>query len=215
MSSLDDIWQNWIERFPILTKTQGNLEAAYQLLKNALENDHKILVCGNGGSAADSEHIAGDMVKSFLIPRHLLPEELSRIQNGQEPSLATFLTQHLQRGLSVYPLVSQSALSTAIANDVAGDMVFAQQVWAYGKRGDVLWAISTSGNSRNVLLAAVTARAQGMKILGLTGTPSGTLGPLCDEVIAVPEKRVDYIQTLHVAVYHILCEAIERFFFMT
>ncbi|MDA8193380.1 MAG: SIS domain-containing protein [Thermaerobacter sp.] len=207
------IWQNWIGRFPALASSQDRVGQAFNLLCDTFSSGNRLYVCGNGGSAADSEHIAGDLVKAFLKPRPLRDFEVGRLRAQPETDLAEYLAKRLERGLPVYPLVSQTALGTAIANDVAGDMVFAQQIWAYGRDGDLLWAVSTSGESRNVQLAATAAHARGMKVLGMTGKTGGSLGALCDVLLTVPEQRVDYIQTLHVAVYHILCEAVEDHFF--
>lgn len=165
-------------------------------------------MCGNGGSAADSEHIVGELMKGFNSVRPISNNHRSRLIEacGDE---GAFLADHLQRALPTISLVSQSALITAVGNDVAADMIFAQQVYGYGHPGDVLWAMSTSGNSKNVIYAAQVAKAFGLKVIGLTGEDGGRLVRWCDVSICVPRTNTAEIQELCLPVYHTLCHVLE------
>jgi phosphoheptose isomerase len=201
-----------IENYPDLQPLAAEAERACDLLLQCYRGGGKVLVCGNGGSAADSEHLVGEMMKSYLLPR--------RLPAGQRAALAAasasdgaYLADHLQAALPAISLASQVALMTAVANDLGADLVFAQQVLGYGRAGDVLVAISTSGNSRNVLLAAQVARAQGLKTIGFMGRGGGQLRGLCDVAICVPHDRTAVVQERHLALYHALCGALERSLF--
>ena len=172
----------------------------------------KLLVCGNGGSAADAEHIVGEMMKGFCLPRRLSDDDKARLASvaGDDTEL---LATKLQYGLAALSLVSHSALITATANDQDGQLIFAQQVWGIGQAGDVLLAISTSGNSQNVLLAAKVARAKNILVVGLTGASGGRLAEICDIAIQVPSDQVAEIQEMHLPIYHHICASIEAHFF--
>ena len=172
----------------------------------------KLLVCGNGGSAADAEHIVGEMMKGFCLPRRLSDDDKARLASvaGDDTEL---LTTKLQYGLAALSLVSHSALITATANDQDGQLIFAQQVWGIGQAGDVLLAISTSGNSQNVLLAAKAARAKNMLVVGLTGASGGRLAEMCDIAVKVPSDQVAKIQEMHLPIYHHICASVEAHFF--
>ncbi len=176
------------------------------------ERDCKLLVCGNGGSAADAEHIVGEMMKGFCLPRCLSDTDKAQLASvaGDDAEL---LGTKLQYGLAALSLVSHSALLTATANDQDGQLIFAQQVWGLGQTGDILLAISTSGYSQNVLLAAKTARAKNMLVIGLTGATGGKLAGLCDIVISVPSDNVAQIQEMHLPIYHHICASVEAHFF--
>ena len=176
------------------------------------ERDGKLLVCGNGGSAADAEHIVGEMMKGFCLPRGLSDTDKTQLAfvAGDDADL---LGTKLQYGLAALSLVSHSALITATANDQDGQLIFAQQVWGLGQAGDILLAISTSGNSQNVLLAAKTARAKNMLVIGLTGATGGKLTGLCDIAITVPSDNVAQIQEMHLPIYHHICASVEAHFF--
>ena len=177
-------------------------------------HDHKLLIAGNGGSAADSEHIAGELMKRFKTPRPIsqdIASKLIEIDGTRGPSLA----KNLERSLMAIPLVAHEALSTAYINDVDGYGVFAQQLLGFGRPGDVFLGISTSGNSQNVMNAAVVARAIDMPIIGLTGRNGGELGRFADVSIKVPEDETYMIQELHLPVYHCLCLMLEDRFFGT
>jgi D-sedoheptulose 7-phosphate isomerase len=171
-----------------------------------------LLVCGNGGSAADAEHIVGEMMKGFCLHRRLSNNDKARLASvaGDDTEL---LATKLQYGLAALSLVSHSALITATANDQDGQLIFAQQVWGIGLAGDVLLAISTSGNSQNVLLAAKVARAKNILVVGLTGASGGRLAEICDIAIKVPSDQVAEIQEMHLPIYHHICASVEAHFF--
>ena len=176
------------------------------------ESDGKLLVCGNGGSAADAEHIVGEMMKGFCLPRCLSDTDKAQLASvaGDDTEL---LSTKLQYGLAALSLVSHLALMTATTNDQDGQLIFAQQVWGLGQAGDILLAISTSGNSQNVLLAAKTARAKNMLVVGLTGATGGKLAGLCDIMISVPSDNMAQIQEMHRPIYHHICASVEEHFF--
>lgn len=210
VAAVQRAFDDLVRRYPDLQASQEDFFAAFALLRDALARGHKVLVCGNGGSASDAEHIAGELGKSMNLPRPIGAEERERLLRFTDPETARYLAEHLERGWPVWPLVSQGALVTAIANDAAGDMIFAQQVQAYGARGDVLWAISTSGRSRNVLLAAVTARALGMDVIAMTGPRGGPLAEVSTVSLRVGGPSVQEAQERHLPVYHALCAALEQ-----
>lgn len=201
-----------IERYPQLECVKQNIIDAYLLMEECYENGGKLLVAGNGGSAADSEHIAGELMKRFKIPRPVSNEyaqKLIEIDSKRGPSLA----KNLERSLMAIPLVAHEALTTAYINDVDGLGVFAQQLMGFGRKGDVFLGISTSGNSKNVMNATVVARASGIKVIGLTGISGGELTEVADVAIKVPETETYMIQELHLPVYHCLCLMLEDRFF--
>ena len=201
-----------IERYPNLEKCKEDIEKAYLILEECYVNDHKLLIAGNGGSAADSEHIAGELMKRFKKPRpvpHNFAEKLKAIDSIRGENLS----KNLERGLMAIPLVVHEALSTAYINDVDGLGVFAQQLYGFGRLGDVFLGISTSGNSKNVMSATVVARALGIKVIGLTGAKGGELASVADVAIKVPETETYMIQELHLPVYHCLCLMLEDRFF--
>jgi len=197
--------------YPVLQSVSDSIEAAFILLCNSLRADGTVLVCGNGGSAADSEHIAGEMLKGFLSHRPLpAVEKAALCAQGDDGAL---LAECLQQGLRCIALTGHPALTTAVANDTAAEVIFAQQVNALGRPGDVLLGISTSGNARNVILAAKTARARAMSVVALTGESGGALRDIADIVISVPETVTHKVQELHLPVYHTLCAMLECEFF--
>jgi D-sedoheptulose 7-phosphate isomerase len=199
---LDDLYT----RHPALAPLRSAMSAALARLTAVLTTGHSVLVCGNGGSAADSEHIAGELAKACGLPRPLPADLAGRLRAAGDDG---YLAARLQGGLPVLPLVSQAALMTAIVNDLAGDLVFAQQVIAYGRPGDLLWGLSTSGSSASVVHALRVARALGLHTLGFTGTRSGPMSPLCDVLVAAPGATTPEIQDGHRPLYHALCLAIE------
>lgn len=201
-----------IERYPVLQVCVNEIEAAYLILEKCYENDKKLLIAGNGGSAADSEHIAGELMKKFKTPRFVsvdFAKKLKEIDLVRGENLA----KNLERGLMAIPLVAHEALSTAYINDVDGLGVFAQQLYVFGRPGDVFLGISTSGKSKNVMSATVVARALGIKVIGLTGAKGGELAEVADVTIKVPENETYMIQELHLPVYHCLCLMLEDRFF--
>lgn len=201
-----------IERYPILKVCEQSIIDAYFVMEECYVNDGKLLIAGNGGSAADSEHIAGELMKRFKIPRPVTPEFAEKLKSI-DPVRGENLAQNLERGLMAIPLVAHEALSTAYINDVDGLGVFAQQLFGFGRPGDVFLGISTSGNSKNVMSATVAARAIGLKVIGLTGAKGGELAQVADVVIKVPETETYMIQELHLPVYHCLCLMLEDRFF--
>ena len=201
-----------IERYPLLKVCEQSIIDAYLVLEECYVNDGKLLIAGNGGSAADSEHIVGELMKRFKIPRPVTPEFAEKMKSI-DPVRGENLACTLERGLMAIPLVAHEALSTAYINDVDGQNVFAQQLFGFGRQGDVFLAISTSGNSKNVISATVVARAIGMKVIGLTGSKGGELAEIADVVIKVPATETYMIQELHLPVYHCLCLMLENRFF--
>lgn len=201
-----------ISRYPQLSACREDIERAYVVLEECYEKDHKLLIAGNGGSAADSEHIAGELMKSFKIPRPVsdqFAEKLKSIDIERGVDLA----KKLEQGLMAIPLVAHEALTTAYINDVDAQGVFAQQLYGFGRHGDVFLGISTTGNSKNIINATVVARALNIKIIGLTGAEGGELALVSDVVIKVPETETYMIQELHIPVYHCLCLMLEDRFF--
>ena len=201
-----------LQRYPVLQPCKESIVETVETLIQAYRQEKKLLVCGNGGSAADSLHIVGELMKGFVLPR-TLPEDFQQKLRDTAPDSAEYLIRNLQGALPAVSLVSETALSTAYANDQAPDLAFAQQVMGQGKTGDILLAISTSGNSANVLYAAQVAKAIGIRVVGLTGVGGGKLKNWSDVLIAVPEKETYRIQELHLPVYHAVCLALEEEFF--
>ena len=200
------------ERYPALQACERDLRAAFDLLAATFRADKKLLVCGNGGSAADSEHLVAELMKGFLKRRPLSAEDTAKLE-ASAGSVGKELAGHLQGTLAAIALPSQMSLLTATANDNNFDLTFAQQVYGLGRAGDVLLAISTSGKSRNVCYAAIVAKAFGLKSIALTGKSGGDLAPLVDIAIKVPSDDVVEIQELHLPVYHWLSTELEALFF--
>lgn len=201
-----------IQRYPALALCKDDILTAYTTLCEAYTKECKLLVCGNGGSASDCEHIVGELMKEFKLKREVYKEQAANMKLIDE-QLGSVLANHLQGALPAITLTSHSSLTTAFMNDSQPELVFAQQVNGYGKAGDVLLGISTSGNSMNVLYAAVTAKAKGLKVIGLTGQNDSRLKSLSDVCIQVPETETYKIQELHLPVYHCLCMMLEEHFF--
>ena len=201
-----------IERYSLLELCKKEIIDAYLIMEECYKHDGKLLIAGNGGSAADSEHIAGELMKRFKISRPVTAELAERIRaidsiRGEE------LVRNLERGLMAIPLVAHEALTTAYINDVDGLGVFAQQLLGFGRQGDVFLGISTSGNSRNILYATVVAKALGIKVIGLTGCNGGELARVSDVAVKVPQTETYMIQELHLPVYHCWCLMLEDKFF--
>lgn len=201
-----------IERYPVLKVCEQSIIDAYLVMEECYVNDGKLLIAGNGGSAADSEHIAGELMKGFKTTRPVTSEFVEKLKSI-DPVRGENLAHNLERGLMAIPLVVHKALLTAYINDVDGLGVFAQQLFGFGRPGDVFLGISTSGNSKNVMNATVVARAIGLKVIGLTGAKGGELADVADVVIKVPETETYMIQELHLPVYHCLCLMLEDKFF--
>ncbi len=203
-----------LARYPVLQSVRAEIEAAFCLLESCYESGGKLLIAGNGGSCADSGHIVGELMKGFCKPRHVSPALADALCKA-DPVRGAALANALQGALPAIALTEHAALNTAFMNDVkdGADMAFAQQINGYGQTGDVFLGITTSGNSRNVLYAAVTARARGLKVIGLTGNGGGALKELADVTICVPSSETYQIQELHLPVYHCLCLMLEERFF--
>ncbi len=201
-----------IGRYPQLSTARESIIEAYLVMEKCYKNDGKLLAAGNGGSAADSEHIAGELMKRFKRPRPVEPsfaEKLIAVDCVRGPVLA----QNLEKSLTAIPLVAHESLTTAYINDVDGYGVFAQQLYGFGRPGDVFLGISTSGNSQNILNAAVVAKAMDIKVIGLTGADGGELAGLADVVVKAPETETYKIQELHLPIYHCWCLMLENKFF--
>lgn len=203
-----------IRRYPILSVCREDIAKAYDILETCFAGGNKLLVAGNGGSCADAEHIVGELMKGFKLPRRSTDEFAEKLR-AVDPVRGEELAEKLQGGLPAIALSGHQGLNTAYINDVenGGLLMYAQQVNGYGKAGDVFLGISTSGNSKNVMYAAVVARAKGMKVLGLTGSKGGQLSEIADVAIKVPETETYMIQELHLPVYHALCLMLEEKFF--
>lgn len=204
--------EHLIERYPCLDVCKKDIEKAYLLLQKTYDNNGKLLIAGNGGSAADSEHIAGELMKRFKVTRPVnqdLAEKLMKI----DPERGERLVKNLEMPLRAVPLTSHIALTTAYMNDADAAGVFAQQMLGFGNEGDVFLAISTSGNSENIISACVVAKALGIKIISLTGEKESKLSQVSDICIRVPETETYKIQELHLPVYHTLCLMLESNYF--
>lgn len=201
-----------ITRYPKLASIRQKIEDAYEVMEECYRNGGKILIAGNGGSAADSEHMAGELMKRFKIPRPVEDDFAERMK-AIDPVRGVELAKNLERSLMAIPLVAHEALTTAYINDVDGLGVFAQQLYGFGRPGDVFIGISTSGNSKNVMNATVVARALGIKVIGLTGAAGGELAGVSDVAVKAPETETYMIQELHLPIYHCWCLMLEDAFF--
>lgn len=201
-----------LERYPILQPCERELTAAFDLLEAAYRNGNKLLVCGNGGSAADSDHMVGELMKGFLKRRPIPAAHVAQLE-AAGGAAGRNIADRLQGTLAAVSLPSQMSLVTAIGNDTNYEMIFAQQVYGLGRPGDVLLGISTSGKSANICHAVVVAKAFGLKSIALTGRSGGELAPLADIAIRVPSDDVAEIQELHLPVYHWVSTELEKTFF--
>lgn len=201
-----------VGRYPVLDAVKGQILAAYEMMAACYEHGGKLLIAGNGGSCADAEHIVGELMKGF-VKRRALPEALCARLAEESAEHGAALAKSLQGSLPAIALNNHQGLSTAFANDVDADMIFAQQLCGYGRPGDVFLGISTSGNSENVDYAVTVARAKGIGVIGLTGKTGGKLGRRADVAMIVPETETYKIQELHLPIYHALCLMLEEKFF--
>ena len=209
---MNDFLNRLIDRYPKLIVCREDVWRTYEILEKAFSSDRKLLVSGNGGSASDSEHIVGELMKEFKLKRKVYGNQAAALKEI-DAELGQTLADNLQGALPAISLTGHSALQTAFMNDAEPELVFAQQVNGYGKPGDVYLGISTSGNSKNVLYAAVTAKSRGLKVIGLTGARESKLMKYADVCIRVPETETYKIQELHLPVYHCLCMMLEERFF--
>ncbi len=208
MTHLHDL----VVRYPMLKACEVDIEKAYHVLEDCYANHGKLLVAGNGGSASDSEHIVGELMKSFVLPRKLSKDYQDRLIDV-DAELGADLATKLQGALPALSVMNHLAFSSAFLNDVDPLLNLAQQVSGYGVEGDVFLGITTSGNSKNILYADIVARAKGMKTIALTGRDGGKIKTMADVTIVVPENETFKIQELHLPIYHCLCLMLEQRFF--
>lgn len=212
MSSVNQIFEELLSRYRTLEICKEEIWKAYEVVRECYQSKGTLLIAGNGGSAADAEHIVGELMKSFVKPRKL-SREFSEQLIAADAGMGAELAEKLQGAMPAIALVDHVALSTAYLNDVDPLLGFAQQINGYGRAGDVFLAISTSGNSKNVLYACTIAKAKGLKVIGLTGKNGGKLKDMSDVCIIVPENETFKIQELHLPIYHALCLMLEETFF--
>lgn len=201
---------NLIERFRELEPIKSNIDLAIEAIINCYKNGNKVLIAGNGGSACDSEHIAGELLKSFVKKRPIKEEirkELLRFEEGE------YIADNLEAPLRAIALTSHMGLSTAYLNDRDPYLIFAQQLLAFGDSGDVFIAISTSGNAKNIIHASKVAKAMGIKIISFTNNNGGKLAEMADIAIKAPSKETYITQEYHEAIYHEICIRVEEYFF--
>ena len=207
-TSTQEIFEELFARYPALETSRADVRAAFDELATVYRTGGKVLCCGNGGSASDCEHIVGELLKKFKRHRDI-PSDLKERLSSAGPD-GELLAARLEGSLPAISLVSQSGILTAFANDVGWDEAFAQQLLGLAKQGDVLVALSTSGNSRNCVLAATLARALGVRTVALVGEAGGRLGEICDVAVRVPARETYKVQEFHLPVYHALCAMLEE-----
>lgn len=201
-----------MEHYPLLEDIRADMVRAYFILEESYENGGKLLIAGNGGSAADAGHIAAELMKRFHLPRPVNPEYVKKLLDT-DPVRGAYLAEKLEQPLTALALDGHGPLATAYSNDVGSHGVFAQQLLGYGRCGDVFLGISTSGSSRNVIYAAVAARALGMPVIALTGRDGGELAAFADMAVRAPADETDRVQELHLPIYHCWCRMLEDRFF--
>ena len=199
-------------RYPVLEAVKGQVLAAYEILRDCYAGGGKVLIAGNGGSCEDSEHIVGELMKGFVKRRPVSGEFAAALREA-DANRGEELASCLQGGLPAIALTGHAGLSTAFLNDVNGKMIYAQQLYGYGKKGDVFIGISTSGNAENVMYAVAVAKASGIRTIGLTGKNGGKMAEACDCAIVVPADETFKIQELHLPIYHALCLMLEEHFY--
>ncbi len=210
--SREEIFDSLFIRYPVLEGCKRSIYKAFELLKETVLRQNILYLAGNGGSAADSEHIVGELMKSFMAKR-LIDEKLADKLKSLYGEEGEKLSLDLEGGFRALSLPSLISLSTAIINDVNSDVMFAQMLNSIGVEGDVFWGISTSGNSKNIVNAAMLAKAKGLKVMALVGQKECRLDALCDVIIHVPETETYKVQELHLPVYHALCAMLESEFY--
>jgi D-sedoheptulose 7-phosphate isomerase len=207
-----ELLQQFFERHKELACLEEQVKQSIQVIAEAFRKGNKLLVCGNGGSSADADHIVGELMKGFEMKRPV-SSSIQSILKEQFGARGAMLASVLQQGFPAISLSAHTALVTAVSNDLGGDYIYAQQVAGYGKAGDVLWAISTSGNAHNVLDALMVAKAAGLTTIGMTGESGGEMKPYCDVLLNVPSTATARVQELHLPLYHMICRLLEREFF--
>lgn len=203
----EQILHTYCEKSPAAAKIESSLRASIQLLCDCFEQGGQLLVCGNGGSCADADHIVGELVKAFKLKRPLEEPLAQALQ--EQGSEGVLLAEHLQSGLPAINLGAHMSLVTAVVNDMGGEYIYAQQVAAYGRAGDILLGISTSGNSEDILHAGIAAKAKGMKTIGLTGKSGGRMETLFDLILHADSTVTEDIQDQHSTIYHAICACVE------
>ena len=205
----DQILPEMLNRYSRLDHLKEHIKKAAETIIETYKNSGKVLVCGNGGSCSDADHIVGELMKSFEGNRPLakpLQDKLTELS----PETGKMLAEKLQQGLPAISLTVHQSLITAIANDINGEVIYAQQVVGWGNTGDVLIGLSTSGNAQNVIDAMIVAKAKGLTTIGITGETGGKMKEWSDILINVPERRTAYVQELHLPVYHAICMMVEK-----
>ena len=201
-----------ITRYPKISANRQDLGIIVSVIADQLDAGGKILTCGNGGSAADADHIVGELMKGFLRKRPLSDEQKNALA-FVDPEVGRFMGEELQQGIPAISLCGATALNTAFSNDVDPSFVYAQQLMGLGVKGDLLWCLSTSGNSRNVVAAAIAAKSRGIVSIAMTGKTESRLSDLCDYCIRVQESETYKVQELHLPIYHSICLILEEYFF--
>ncbi|OQY35382.1 MAG: phosphoheptose isomerase [Spirochaetaceae bacterium 4572_59] len=204
--------EDLVARYPKLVSAREQIEEAAKLLIESVESGGKILICGNGGSSADADHIVGELMKGFILPRPLSQNQKEAL-SAAGGETGRQMGDRLQQGIPALSLSAPTALNTAFLNDVDPSLLFAQQVMGMGNKGDILWGISTSGNSSNIVAASIAAKARGLKTLAMTGEKKSSLSQMCDVCIRVNVHETYKVQELHLPVYHTLCLVLENHFF--
>jgi len=206
---MKDMRKELLERYPCLVSVIDSIDRAAQMLVDTYKRGGTVLVCGNGGSCADSDHIVGELMKGFLSLRPMEEKQRQSMSDGVDESVLS----KLQCGIPAISLPAQSAVISAYANDVDPELVYAQLVFGYGKKQDLLIGLSTSGNSKNVVAAAKVAKSMGLSTLALTGAKDSRLSDTCDVTIKAPETETFKVQELHLPIYHYLCAFVEKALF--
>ena len=209
---IQNILDDLVRRYPVLSSAKEDIAAAYEAMKDCYDHGGKLLIAGNGGSCADADHIVGELMKEFK-KRRPIDEKLREALVKADPAEGNVLADKLGYSLMALSLSNQQTLNTAFSNDVDGDYIYAQQILGYGRKGDVYLAISTSGNSRNILHAVPVAKALGITVVGLTGRTGGKLKAKADITICAPEDETYKVQELHLPIYHALCMMLEETYF--
>ena len=216
MPTLENRLQKHIDflltRYPALDAAKDDIISAYLAMQSAYERGGKLLVAGNGGSASDSEHIVGELMKRFRLPRPLEASLVGKMK-AVDPARGEALAKNLERPLPAVALTTHEALTTAFMNDVGGVDAYAQQLLGFARPGDVFLGISTSGSSENIMRAAVVAKALGLTVIGLTGRTGGKMAALCDVTVKAPETETYMVQEYHLPIYHCWCMMLEDYLF--